>query len=169
MKYLSLYEKNRKFLAGKPKLQRAVLLFNAYLPLLFVVAYPLLWLYGFLGDRFAPTDFVKLFCLPVSALLLVSVLQIAVARPRPYEEEGAGISPLQEKKSRGNSLPSRHLACGSVIAVCALPHLPIVGGFLLVCALALGYLRFAVGWHYPSDLIVGFLLGAGIGFLTFIL
>ncbi len=167
--YRKLYTKNREFLEEHGRFKRVVLLVNAYLPYLFTLAYALLLGFGTFGKSITPKELSKLFYLPLTALVLASVLQIAVARPRPYQEEGAAISPLKEKGSRDNSLPSRHVASAAVIAVCTLPHFLFVGLFLLACTLAVGYCRFAVGWHYPLDLFLGFALGTVVGCATFLL
>lgn len=163
MNYTTLYQKNADFLSARKRLLSATVLYNGIIPFLFMAAYPLLWVYGYFAKSFTPKDFAWIFFFPALTLLVVSVLRSAIARPRPYEAEGAGILPLKEKKSRGNSFPSRHLACAGVISVCFLPYLPAVGALLLLLSSGLAYTRFALGWHYPSDLIVGFLLGVAIG------
>ena len=165
--YLTLYYKNTKFLELHPSLKRFVLLFNACVPHLFGVSYILLWLYGAFEAEFGAIDFLKIACAPAFTLMLVSVLRLAIEKDRPYTEMGAGITPLKEKKEGGSSFPSRHLACAAVISMAFLPYLPIVGALLFLCAVGLGYTRFALGWHYPSDLFVGFAIGFVIGIVPF--
>lgn len=160
--YSAIYNKNAEFLSVRPNAKKAVLLCNA-LPYFFALAYMLLWLYGVFEGEFEPLDFVKIFCAPALALVLVSVLRIAIGRPRPYEEDGAGIIPLKNKESVQNSFPSRHLTSAAVIAAVTLPYLPAVGGLLFVLTVILGYARFSLGWHYPSDLFAGVALGLIIG------
>ncbi len=165
MKYdhVTLFHKNKTFLDEREKLKKAVLFYNEYATYFFALCYLLLCGYAAFVGKYAKQELVLILCIPLFALMLVTMLRPAAARPRPYEEEGAAITPLLEKRSRGNSFPSRHLTCAAVIATTALCYLPSLGIPLLLCALALGYARFAVGWHYPSDLLVGFLLGAIIG------
>ena len=112
-------------------------------------------------------DFVKIFCAPALTLLVVWVLRLAVERPRPYAENGAGITPLKEKNTQSTSFPSRHVASAAVISMEFMPYLPAVGALLFLGTIALGYTRFALGWHYPSDLFVGFALGFVIGIVPF--
>ena len=114
-------------------------------------------------------DLIKILFTPLMALLTVSVMRLAIDRPRPYAEDGAGITPLVEKKSDGKSFPSRHLACAAVIAMSFLPYYPIAGAFLLGGSAVLGYIRFALGVHYPSDLVAGMGLGIALGSLIFLL
>ncbi len=159
MKYLALYEKNRQFLNERPRLKKGILLFNKWGTLFFLLAYVGLWAYGIFLGEFTPKDFTKIFTFPAAALLITSLSRLAIMRPRPYEEKGEGITPLAQKDSVGNSFPSRHLTCASVIATTFLPYLPLAGGLLFLLTLALAYSRFALGWHYPSDLAGGIVLG----------
>ncbi len=161
--YSTIYNKNAKFLDNRPTVKKAVFPFNTYIPYFFGLAYFLLWLYGAFEAEFGATDFLKIACAPAFTLLLVSVLRLAIERERPYSEKGAGITPLKKKKTDGTSFPSRHLASAAVISMAFIPYLPIVGALLFLCAIGLGYTRFALGWHYPSDLFVGFALGFIVG------
>ena len=161
--YSTLYNKNAAFLERHLSLKKAVLLFNALVPYFFGVAYILLWLYGAFEAEFGAMDFLKIFCAPAFTLFVVCVLRYTIERARPYAEKGAGIAPLEEKENESPSFPSRHLASAAVISMAFIPYLPIVGGLLLLFTLGLGYTRFALGWHYPSDLFVGFALGLVIG------
>ena len=161
--YVDLYNKSTAFLERKRALKRGVLLFNKCVSYFFAVAYVLLFVYGATKGKFAPTDYVKVFCAPAFTLLIVSVLRVSIERPRPYDEKGAGIVPLCKKEGDSNSFPSRHLTSAAVIAAVFLPYLPAVSALLFVFALGLGYARFAIGWHYPSDLLTGFALGLVIG------
>ncbi len=167
--YPRLYEKNVRFLDRHARLKKTVFLFNDYVPYLFLAAYGFLWVYGIFLTPVTPKDFAKIFFVPAFALLFVSILRSAIHRPRPYSEEGAGILPLREKKSVDNSFPSRHLTCAAVIAFTFFPYILWVGIALTVCTLVLAYCRFAIGWHYPSDLAAGIALGGTIGCLIFLL
>lgn len=163
--YSTLYNKNAAFFEKRQGVKKALLLFNMLIPYFFMLAYVLLFVYGAMKGKFETIDFVKIFCAPAFALLFVSVLQLAIDRARPYSEEGAGIVPLKEKEGGRSSFPSRHLTCAAVIAATFLPYLPAVAALLFVFALGLGYARFAIGWHYPSDLFAGFVLGLVIGLI----
>lgn len=169
--YKLLYEKNALFLHTHSWLKKGVILLNQILPLLFLFAYGFLWagIIFLSPESFAPKDTAKIFFVPVLALFVVTVVRAGFHRPRPYSEEGANIIPLQEKKSAGTSFPSRHLTCAMVITLTCLPYLLSLGAVLLLLTLLLGYCRFALGWHYPSDLFAGAALGAAIGCLIFIL
>ncbi len=166
--YVTLYNKSAAFYNARPKRKRALLLFNDYATFFFIAAYLFAWGFGFFQNAFTPRDFVSLFFFPAFTLLAVSALRLGVARPRPYEKEGAGITPLKKKDSQGNSFPSRHLTCAAVITTVLLPYFPAVGVLLALLCLGLGYARFAIGWHYPSDLVIGLILGVVGGCGVFI-
>ncbi len=164
--YKQLYQRNADFLNKRSALKTVVVWFNTLVPYLFMGAYLCLWIYLFNG-KFNGKDYAKVFFLPTLALLLVSMIRMGAEKPRPYSSEGAGIVPLKEKRSK-SSFPSRHLACAAVIAMSFFPFLPAVSAVLLILTMGLGYTRFALGWHYPSDLLVGFAIGFFIGCGTFL-
>lgn len=167
--YKQLYEKNAAFYNARPAAKTALKIGNTVLTYAFVLAYLGLWIYGFIKGL-SPKDFTKIFAVPVGALLVVSAVRMAVDRPRPYSAQGAGIPPLTTREGReDDSFPSRHLTCAFVIGMTFLPYLPILGAVLLVGGCLLGYARFALGLHYPSDLVVGALIGIAVGSLIFIL
>ncbi len=167
--YKALYEKNAAFLASHPRIKKALIFYNHYATYFFFAAYLLLWGYGFFDKDFTAKDFTKIFFVPMLAVLITSTIRLTVTRARPYSPFGAGITPVKDKDSDGNSFPSRHLTCASVIALCLFSYLPAVGIMLTVLSIGLGYSRFALGWHYPSDLIVGFCIGLASGCLMFVL
>ena len=168
--YVTLYNKNLAFYNAHPTAKRAIKLGNIFLSLLFVVCYGILCLYAFHVTPFETMDLIKILFVPLLTLLTVSVVRLAVPRPRPYTEAGAEIIPLVEKKkSDDKSFPSRHLACATVISMVFLPYYPLAGGILLGLSALLGYIRFTLGLHYPSDLFAGAGLGVALGSLIFIL
>ena len=167
---MTLYNKNAEFYNAQPKAKRLLIFGNLVLTLLFFASYGGLWAYTLLLAPLDIKELVKILFIPLLALLAVTILRIAIDRPRPYNEAGAGITPLTSKKNtEGQSFPSRHLACASVIAMTFLPFYPAAGYALLGASVLLGYTRFALGLHYPSDLVAGWSLGTCIGYLIFIL
>lgn len=158
--YKTLYEKNAAFYEHRPKAKKALIYLNITLPALYFAAYAALLVYAALTD-FPVREFIGVLFVPAVCLLCVMLLRLLIDRPRPYSENGANITPILQKKSKDKeSFPSRHLASAVVIAITILPYLAWAGICLLVFSLALGYIRFALGLHYPSDLFGGALLGA---------
>ena len=168
--YASLYNKNAEFYNAHPTAKRAIKIGNTLLTWLFFACYGILWLYALQIDPLGARDLIKILFVPLLTLLVVSVLRLAITRARPYTEAGAGITPFVEKKKADNkSFPSRHLACATVISMVFLPYYPLAGGVLLGLSALLGYIRFALGLHYPSDLLAGAGLGVALGYLMFVL
>ena len=156
MKYVDLYEKNKKFIERRPALKKLILPFNRYLPYLFLVFYAGFFVYAaFFMDNFQQ-DLAYFVFLPLCTLITVSVLRIFIARPRPYSEKGAGITPMINKKtSEYCSCPSRHIACATAISIAFLPFSLPIAVFLQFMTVLLAYLRFSVGVHYFWDLVIG--------------
>lgn len=168
--YVTLYNKSAAFYNAHPTAKRALKLGNTALTWLFFACYGILWTYALFIDPLGIRDLVKILFIPLLTLLAVTILRLAVRRARPYSKDGADITPLVEKKNVDDkSFPSRHLACATVIAMTFLPFYPIAGGILLCLSVLLGYIRFALGLHYPSDLLVGAGLGTILGSLIFLL
>ena len=166
--YKTLYEKNLAFLERRPLFKRALPLANHALTILFVLAYGGLLAWA-IADDMETEALIKLLFIPLFCVFAVAVLRLAIDRPRPYSEQGANITPILRKKSKDKeSFPSRHLACAFVIAVVFLPHFPWAGICLTCLGLLLGYIRFALGLHYPSDLFGGMALGLLCGLFLFI-
>ena len=168
--YVALYNKTASFYNARPFAKTLLKLGNKLLTLLFFACYGGLWVYTLLIAKLNTKALVTILFVPLLTLLVVTILRLAIDRPRPYTEAGAGITPLIDKKKADNkSFPSRHLACATVIAMTFLPFYPLVSAGLFLCSFLLGYIRFALGVHYPSDLFAGGILGMILGSFMFIL
>lgn len=156
MDYKTLYEKNAKKFENRPNLKKALILINQYLPFLFVAFYVGFFVYAIFSDAPLREDFPFFVALPLAALATASALRIFIARPRPYCEDGANITPIIDKKrSDYRSCPSRHIACAVAIALAFVPFSTAITVFLLLASVVLAYLRFTIGAHYVSDLLFG--------------
>ena len=161
--YKILYQKNAAFFNARPTAKQILLFSNSALTTVFFAAYAILLIVAFVKD-YKPWEIMRLILAPVLCLFFVTVLRGAINRPRPYAVDGAGITPLKPKLENENkSFPSRHLASAFVIATMFIPYLPALAAILYICGLALGYTRFSCGWHYPTDLLAGAVLGGGFG------
>ena len=166
--YSALYEKNAAFYNARPLLKKGLFFLNLVLTLAFFVGYGAFVLCA-IALEYPAEDLTRILGAPALCLFLVSLLRLAIYRPRPYSENGADIIPLYPKKgSLEHSFPSRHVACALVIAITFLPYSVGAG----ICSIALGfllsYVRFALGVHYPTDLLGGAILGTLCGMLTFV-
>lgn len=168
--YKLLYEKNARFYRAHPIALRAVQYANPVLSLYFACAYLFLLGRSVFGAAYAPMDCAKNFFLPALVFFIVGTLRLALERPRPYDEEGANVTPLRKRRKTGkDSFPSRHIACAVTLALLFCSYSVVFGAISLVLALLLAYARFAVGLHYPSDLVGGIVCGALVGLFAFLL
>ncbi len=166
--YKKLYEKNAAFLDSRNVAKKALPIFDKLLTASFFVAYAILCIFVIVTEVSA-VQTLPVFFAPLLGLLVASILQLFVDRPRPYSEQGAGITPLVEKKTQGLSFPSRHLTCATVIATACLPYIAPLGIFLYFLSVLLLYTRFSLGLHYPADLLAGGVLGCVCGAFVFLL
>ncbi|MCH9707889.1 MAG: phosphatase PAP2 family protein [Actinomycetia bacterium] len=67
------------------------------------------------------------------------------------------------KMPESTSFPSGHSASGFAFATAVSSQLPVVGVPLYFLAGAVAYSRVHTGVHYPGDVVIGSLVGAGIG------
>lgn len=163
--YSALYEKNAAFYNARPTLKKGLIFVNHALTFFFFASYAVFLCYAIALDYLAE-DLMRILFPPALCLFLVSLLRLAICRPRPYSAAGANIEPLFIKTgSDEHSFPSRHVACAFVIAVTLLPYFTAAGVFATLIGAVLAYVRFALGLHYPSDLLGGALLGGLCGIL----
>ena len=104
--------------------------------------------------------------IPATGFVILSLFRKKINHPRPYETWN--ISPLLDKDSSGQSMPSRHVFSATIISmVCLHASLPVGLACLLFSAL-LGLVRVLGGVHYPKDVLVGYAGGLVWGFLFFL-
>lgn len=95
------------------------------------------------------------------AIVLNYGIKLAVKRPRPVLE---GLPPLGGAPS-SLSFPSAHALSSFAVATAMFRVDPASAGALVV-ALAISLGRPYLGMHYPSDVLVGALLGIAVGLLV---
>jgi len=98
----------------------------------------------------------------IATALVVMVLKFTIRRRRPTGEWGQIY-----RRTDPHSFPSGHAARALMLAVVSLGIGPSWLGFvLLVWAPLVGLARVAMGLHYLSDVLAGWLLGLATGLLT---
>lgn len=104
--------------------------------------------------------------IPLGIVWLVTVmLQLLVRRERPFDD-GQGKS-LITMVWDGPSFPSAHASLAFALASIAMIFAPErYGPWLWIGAVFVAWGRVAVGVHYVSDVLVGALLGAVVGFFS---
>jgi len=99
--------------------------------------------------------------------VLVQILKFLVNRPRPFLVLPRAV--LASKPLKDYSFPSGHTAAAfSIATVSAMTYFSYSPLFLLL-ALIVGVSRVYLGLHYPSDVLVGSVLGAAGGFFSFLI
>lgn len=93
----------------------------------------------------------------ITDVLCSQVLKPWIGRPRPTIALD-GVRALLGKKS-GFSMPSNHAANMAALAVISLHRYRNAAIPMVFIALLVGYSRVYVGVHYPSDVLLGFLVG----------
>lgn len=101
--------------------------------------------------------FWRVLCTPAVGFIVVTVLRKIINRPRPYE--ALDIEPLIDKKKSGNACPSRHAFSAFAIATALFYLNPVVGIVTAVFGADLAFARVIAGVHFPSDVILGAVLG----------
>jgi len=94
------------------------------------------------------------------AIGLNYVVKLIVKRPRP---QLAGLPPLGGAPS-SLSFPSAHATSSFAVAT-AMTRVEPLGGLAFILAIALALGRPYLGMHYPSDVLVGALLGICLGLI----
>jgi membrane-associated phospholipid phosphatase len=89
------------------------------------------------------------------------VVKLIVKRPRPVLE---GLPPLGGAPS-SLSFPSAHATSSFAVAT-AMTRVEPLGALAFVLAFALALGRPYLGMHYPSDVVVGAVLGVGLGLIV---
>lgn len=102
----------------------------------------------------------------VTDQMIAEVLKPAFDRVRPVFAHPDAVRFLLEKQARSPSMPSAHAANSFAVAVVLWEFRRSIGWGALVLAILVAYSRPYVGVHYPSDILVGALLGTGVGLGT---
>jgi membrane-associated phospholipid phosphatase len=154
------YQAMHNYVLSHPKLKALVVFTAKVLPMVVYLCYPLTLLYLLVTGS---SELLRGILVPAVGFLVVTVLRAKLNASRPYEV--LGIPAITPKDTVGKSFPSRHAACGAVIAVTVLYLLPPLGVFLLVVSLLIPASRVLAGVHFLKDVVAGWLLGALIGFV----
>ncbi|TAK14803.1 MAG: phosphatase PAP2 family protein [Anaerolineae bacterium] len=118
-----------------------------------------LLLTGWLGSPIWKTRAAILFVSILVTALLVLALKFAIRRRRPEGEWGQ-----MYRKTDPHSFPSGHAARGMMLGVVAFGLGPAwFGWLLLVWGPLVGPARIAMGVHYVSDVLAGWIVGLGMG------
>lgn len=156
------YEKISQPFKNSKRAVSAINIINKALTALVYISYPTLLFYLALFER---EKLIKSVFVPAIMLVFVSILRKLINRPRPYSS--LEIEPIIKKEKQGESMPSRHIFSVFMIAMTFLYVNPLWSVFLFITGIILGAIRIIGGVHYPSDILVGALIGIVSGLLGF--
>lgn len=102
-----------------------------------------------------------------AASLVVNAMVKPFAKRRRPDREGEDVPDVREvPMPRSTSFPSGHSASAFAFASAVGKEIPTIGGPLRGLAGAVAYSRVHTGVHYPTDVIIGSIIGATIGDIT---
>ncbi len=104
--------------------------------------------------------------------IVIAIINLIYERSRPYQR--FNFEPITSKffsfkTHTHNAFPSRHTAAYFTVATVIIIFFPALGACLMFVGLMAGGARVILGYHWPSDIIVGALLGILVGYLTFLI
>ena len=137
-------------------LDRVMVGIATYMPILFAAALAAIWI------RRTRQEQIGAMLAGAAALIALGVGQLmgmAYPRPRPYLEHPVH---LLVRRVHDTSFPSDHATLGFAIAVMVWQVNRRTGAVLLLLGILLAFSRVYVGAHYPTDVLAGALLGAGV-------
>jgi undecaprenyl-diphosphatase len=94
------------------------------------------------------------------------IVKPLVARSRPFEQAVTEARVIQHPRPSTPSFPSGHSAAALVGAVSLARVWPRARWALAALAALVAYSRIYVGVHFPSDVLGGLVLGAGVAWLV---
>lgn len=98
----------------------------------------------------------------VSTVVTVYILKPLVGRMRPYYRFPSAI--YYSTDTDKFSFPSQHSSASFAAAAVIASVYPSIGIFVYLGAIAVGLSRIYLGLHFPSDVVIGAVLGFLIGF-----
>lgn len=163
--YQEWYQNISSRLTSHPPLLFLLRSFNRLMTVTMPLVYLALLVTTYLQLRLSQQVGIYLF-IPASGFVILSLFRKKINHPRPYETWD--ISPLLEKDSLGQSMPSRHVFSATIISMACFHAWTLIGTILLICSGLLALVRVLGGVHYPKDVLVGYTCGLVWGFLFFL-
>ena len=137
------------------------------LPAIMIVFYPLQLIYLLVNVGFSSEAFLKATFVPLSVLIVVTIMRRLINAKRPYEVYD--YTPAVDKGTKGRSFPSRHTASAFIIAMAFLYLDVKIGVVMLVLATVIGITRVLSGVHFVRDVVFGAILSILVGIVFFFL
>lgn len=120
---------------------------------------------------FIPSDFIHSLAINTAKSLIIAtitahIIKVTVNRIRPF----LSLNNLNIKKIGidSYSFPSGHTTSAFCIAIMFSLYFPIAAPVAIALSCGVGISRMYIGVHYPTDVMVGMLLGTICSFLVFL-
>jgi membrane-associated phospholipid phosphatase len=113
------------------------------------------------GDRGRRAAFDGLLSIASTSAAVNLAMKPLARRRRPARVESARFAARYLPMPGSTSFPSGHAASGFAFAVAATRHLPRLAVPIRLLAGAVAYSRVHAGVHYPSDVLIGSIIGSG--------
>lgn len=144
------YKKMLSFMENHKFLKKSAVITGKVITLAVYIFYPLFLAYLYLISY---SGLMKIILIPLISFIVLSIARRLINAPRPYEK--FDIKPLYDKKTKGQSCPSRHTFSAFVIAFCAMYVSIPLGITLTVLAIILAVSRVLCGVHFIKDVVWG--------------
>ena len=168
-KYMKNYQEWYNHIAAnienKPFHLRLLRTFNRFMTVVMPIVYLTLLVTTYLQQGLWKQVLMYVF-IPASGFVILSLLRKKINAPRPYEVWD--ITPLLDRDSLGQSMPSRHVFSATIISMVALHASLSLGGILLVFSALLGLVRVLGRVHFPKDVVIGYICGLVWGVIFFL-
>nr|MCH9736887.1 phosphatase PAP2 family protein [Actinomycetes bacterium] len=115
------------------------------------------------GSRGRRASVTGLAAIGVTSAIVNQGIKRLYPRGRPDRDGGEVPEARHVRMPSSTSFPSGHSASGFAFATAVSSQLPVIGVPLHFLAAAVAYSRVHTGVHYPGDVVIGSLVGAGIG------
>ena len=102
-----------------------------------------------------PIGMEMLLTLTISQMIVQTIKRL-VNRPRPYKS--ISIANVLKPPTCAYSFPSGHTACAFTIALSYASGMPSLYFPLMFIAFIVGMSRIILGYHYPTDVLIGMLI-----------
>ncbi|MBQ9118013.1 MAG: phosphatase PAP2 family protein [Clostridia bacterium] len=166
--YPAFYEKHTAYLRKHKNAEKVLIALDFIVTILIGLVYLAGLILIAIGLFGSPLLTLFSVCLPPAiTFVVVTLTRMTILIPRPFIADEP-IEPIVKKEKYSPTFPSRHTACAFAIGVslCSLSLWLALPVFIL--GVALGYLRFVSGFHYPIDLLGGAGIGALLGTISFL-
>lgn len=104
----------------------------------------------------------------VAAVIITDIFNVGVVKPLASRQRPCWTEPVRTVGGCGSneSMASNHAATTAAGAVVAIWAIPFSAAAVIPLVLLVGTARVYLAAHYPSDILVGWLLGLAVGLLT---